>query len=167
MLLSAQMEVQATRAVLHRQDSAEARLAVDDTLIRLRSLRQWVRLDYRFNFSLRYEIKGFVEIFGTVLLAANYANALRDEVHQRDRKRLRVSSHCDEPTVRPQSLNAVHHRLGRIGSTEDHVCAARCGKALSVADNFIRAEITDHLVFVGGVRNRDCLEARSLRVLHR
>ena len=52
----------AARAVLHRQDGAEARLAVDDTLIRLRSLCQWVRLDYRFNFSLRYKIKGFVEI---------------------------------------------------------------------------------------------------------
>ena len=75
----------AARAVLHRQDGAEARLAVDDTLICLRSLGQWVRLDYRFNFSLRYEIKGFVEIFGTVLLAANYPNALRDEVHQRNR----------------------------------------------------------------------------------
>ena len=72
----------AARAMLHRQDSAEARLAVDDTLIRLRSLGQWVRLDYRFNFSLRYEIKRFVEIFWTVLLATNYPNALHDEVHQ-------------------------------------------------------------------------------------
>src|ERR1700686_5365568 len=138
MLLSAQMEVQATRAVLHRQDSAEARLAIDDTLIRLRSLGQWVRLDYRFNFPLRYEIKRFVEIFGPVLLAANYPNALRDEVHQRDRKRLGVGPHCDQPAVRPQSLNAVHHRLRRIGSTENHVCAARRGKALSVANDFIR-----------------------------
>src|SRR5258708_3501789 len=153
-------------SLLHRQDCAEARLAVDDTLIRLRGLSQWVRLDYRFNFSLRDEIKCFVEISGPVLLAANDPNALHDEVHQRDRKRLRVGSHCDQPTVRPQSLNAVHHRLGRIGSTEDHVCAARRGKALSVADNFVGAEIADHLVFIGGVRNRDGLEARSLRVLH-
>ena len=68
----------AARAVLHRQNGAEARLAVDHTLIRLRSLSQWVRLDYRFNFSLRYEIKSFVEIFGTILLTANYPNALHD-----------------------------------------------------------------------------------------
>jgi hypothetical protein len=57
------------------------------------------RLDYRFNFSLRCEIKGFVEIFRAVLLAANYPNALRDKVHQRDSKRLRVYSHGDEPAV--------------------------------------------------------------------
>src|ERR1700687_2285856 len=101
------------------------------------------------------------------VLHPNYPNALHDKVHQRDRKRLRVGSHCDEPAVWPQPLNAVHHRFGRIGSTEDHVCATRCGKALSVAHNFIRAEIVDHLVFIGGVRNRDGLEARSLRVLHR
>ena len=157
----------ARRSVLHREDGAEARLAVDDTLIRLRSLAQWVRLDYRFNFSLRYEIKGFVEIFGAVLLAANYPDALHDKVHQRDRKRLRVGSHGDQPAVRPQSLNAVHHRLGRIGRTEDHVCAARRSKTLSIADNFIGAEVTDHFVFIGGVRNGDGLEARSLRVLHR
>ena len=157
----------AARAVLHRQDGAEARLAVDDTLIRLRSLSQWVRLDYRFNFSLRYEIKGFVEIFGAVLLAANYPNALHDEVHQRDRKRLRADSHGDEPSVGAQPLNAVHHRLGGIGCAENDVRATRRGKALSVADNFIRAEIADHLVFIGGVRNRDGIEARSFRVLHR
>ncbi len=42
----------AARVVLHRQYGAEAHLAVDDTLIRLRSLGQWVRLHYRFNFSL-------------------------------------------------------------------------------------------------------------------
>src|SRR5713101_5701219 len=131
------MPYSAAKAALHRQDGAEARLAIDDTLIRLRSLGQRVRLDYRFNLPLRYEIKRFVEIFGAVLLAANYPNALHDEVHQRDRKRLRVGSHCDEPAVRPESLNAVHHGLSRIGSTEDHVCAARCGEALSVADNFI------------------------------
>ncbi len=42
----------AARVVLHRQYGAEAHLAVDDTLIRLRSLGQWVRLHYRFNFSV-------------------------------------------------------------------------------------------------------------------
>ena len=45
--------------------------------------------------------------------------------------------------------------------------AARCGKALSVADNFIRAQLANHLVLIGGGGNRDGLEARSLRVLHR
>jgi hypothetical protein len=42
----------------------------------------------------------------------------------------------------------------------------RRSKALSVADNFIRAKIADHLVFIRGVRNGNGLEARSLRILH-
>ena len=67
---------------LHCEDGAEPGLALHNALVGLRSLGQWVRLDYRFNFSLRYEIKGFVEIFGAVLLAANDTNALRDEVDQ-------------------------------------------------------------------------------------
>src|SRR5579863_10034482 len=154
------------RKWLHGEDGAEAGLALHHALICLRSLGQWVRLDYRFNFSLRHEIKGFVEIFGAVLLAADDLNALRDEVNQRDRKRFRVGAHNDEPAVRPQTVNAVHHGLGRIGSAEDDVGAARRGKALSVADNFVRAELADHLVLIGGVRDGDSLEARSLRVLH-
>src|SRR5437667_3546240 len=154
------------RRQLHCEDGAEPGLALHDTLVSLRSLGQWVRLDYRFNFPLCYEIKGFVEIFGTVLLASNDANTLRDEVHQRNCKRLCVRTHSDKPAVRPQSLNAVHHGLCRIGGAEDNICAARRGKALSVADNFIRAEIADQLVFVGGVRNCDGLETCSFRILH-
>src|SRR6202008_335231 len=46
------------------------------------------------------------------------------------------------------------------------VCASRCGKAFSVADAFIRAEIADHLIFVGGMRNGDGIEAGGLCVLH-
>ena len=94
-----------------------------------------VRFDDRFNLPLRYEIKGFVEVFGTVLLAANDTNALRDKVHQRNRKRLCVRTHGDKPAVRPQSLNTVHHCLGRTGSAEDHIRASRGGEALSVADD--------------------------------
>jgi hypothetical protein len=48
------------------EDSAKPDLALYQALIGLRSLGQWVRLDYRFEFSLRYEIKSFVEIFGAV-----------------------------------------------------------------------------------------------------
>src|SRR6266851_7937636 len=94
---------------LHCEDGAEPGLALRNALVGLRCLCQWVRLDDRFNFSLRYEIKGFVEIFWAVLLTANDPNALRDEVRQRNRKRLHVSAHSDKPAVRPQSLNAVHH----------------------------------------------------------
>lgn len=43
---------------LHCEDGAEPGLALHKALICLRSLGQWVRLDYRFNFSLRYEIEG-------------------------------------------------------------------------------------------------------------
>jgi hypothetical protein len=43
----------------------------------------------------------------------------------------------------------------------------RCSKALSVADNLIRAKVADRLVLIGGVRNGDGLEARGLCVLHR
>src|SRR5260370_4762137 len=53
-----------------------------------------------------------------------------------------------------------------MGGAEDYICASRRGKALSVADNFIRPEIADHLVFIRGMRNCYGLEARSLRVLH-
>ena len=49
-------------------------------------------------------------------------------------------------TSRPQSLNGVHHRLGGLGSTEDQLGAAGCGKPFSVADNFIRAEFADEIV---------------------
>jgi len=87
--------------------------------------------------------------------------ALRDEVNSEIE-----SGSASGPIVMsrpfwPQSLNAVHHRLGRIGSTEDHVCATRCGQdSFPVADNFIRAR--DHgiiLFFIGGVQNRDCLRS--------
>src|SRR5256884_1332808 len=77
-----------------------------------------------------------------------------------------VRTHGDKPAVRPQSLNAVVHRFSRIGSAEDHIRAARRGKALSIADNFIRAEIADQLLFIWGVRNGDGLKARSFAVLH-
>src|SRR5262249_57394762 len=57
--------------------------------------------------------------------------------------------------------------FGGVGGAEDDVSAARCGEALSVTDNFTRAKLANHLVLIGGVRNRDGLEARSLRVLYR
>jgi hypothetical protein len=132
---------------LHCEDGAEPGLAIYNSLVCLRSLGQWIRLDYRFNLPLRYEIKRFVKIFGAVLLAANDANALHDEVHQRNRKRLCVRTHGHKPPVRPQSLNAVHHGLRRVGSAEDDIRAAGCGQALSVADNFIRAKFADQLAF--------------------
>src|SRR5215472_4002858 len=103
------------RRRLHCEDGAEAGLALHHSLISLWSLGQWVRLDYRFDFPLRYEIKGFVEVFGAVLLAANDTNALGDKVHQRNRKRLCVRAHGDQPAVGPQSLNTVHHCVCRIG----------------------------------------------------
>src|SRR5262249_1293824 len=133
----------------------------------LRSFGQWVGFNYRFDFSLGYVIQGFVEIFGAILLAADDFDALEEQLDQRDRERFRVGAHDDEPAVRAQTLNAIHHGFGRVGGAEDEVSAARCGEALSVTDNFIRAKLANHLVLIGGVRNRDGLEARSLRVLHR
>src|SRR6266436_7158183 len=123
---------------------ATATSRTDDHIVRtarnafvgLGGLRQWVRLDDRFDFPLRHEIKSLVEIFGAVPLAADDADALHDEIHQRDGKWLRVRAHSDQPAVWPQSLNAVHHGLRRIGSAEDDVGTTRCGKALAVADNF-------------------------------
>jgi hypothetical protein len=63
---------------LHCEHGAESGLALRNLVVDLRCLCQWIRLHNRFNFSLRYEIKRFVKIFGAVLLAANYSNALRD-----------------------------------------------------------------------------------------
>src|SRR6516162_2638579 len=151
----------------HGKHGAEPGRALHNALICLRSFGQRVGLDYRFDFSLGYVIQGFVEIFGAILLAADDLDALEEQLDQRERKRFRIGAHNDEPAVRAQTLNAVHHGFGRVGGTEDDVGAARCGKALSVADNFIRAQVANHLVFIGGVRNRDGLEARGLRVLHR
>src|ERR1700756_2711886 len=153
--------------LLHCEDGAEPGRSLDNALISLRSFGQRVGLDYRFNFSLGYVIQGFVKVFRAILLAADDFDALEEQLDQRDRKRFRVSTHNDEPAVWAQTLNAVHHGFGRVGGAEDDVGAARCGKALSVADNFIRAQLANHLVFIGGVRNRDGLEARSLRVLYR
>ena len=67
---------------LHCEDGAEPGLALGNALVRLLSLCQWIRLNDRFDFSLGYEIQGFVEIFGAVLLTANYPNAFRNEVQQ-------------------------------------------------------------------------------------
>src|SRR5216683_5345774 len=88
---------------LHCEDGAEPGLALGNAVVSPGCLSQWVRLHNRFNSSLRYEIKRFVKIFGAVLLATNYSNALRDEIHQRNRKRLRIGAHGDEPAVRSQS----------------------------------------------------------------
>src|ERR1700676_553765 len=65
----------------HCEDSAEPSLALRNPVVGLRRLCQRIRLDNRLNFSLRYEIKCFVQIFGAVLLAANYSNAFRDKIH--------------------------------------------------------------------------------------
>ena len=62
---------------LHCKDGAESGLAFHNALVCFRRLSQRVRLNDRFNFSLRHEIKGLVEIFGAVLLAANDPNALQ------------------------------------------------------------------------------------------
>src|SRR3979490_381807 len=65
----------------HCEDSAEPSIALRNPVVGLRCLCQRIRLDNRLNFSLRYEIKCFVQIFGAVLLAANYSNAFPDEIH--------------------------------------------------------------------------------------
>jgi hypothetical protein len=61
---------------LHCQDGAKSGLALCHAIVGLRCLSQRVGLHNRFNFSLRYEIKRFVKIFGAVLLAADDSNAL-------------------------------------------------------------------------------------------
>ncbi len=53
--------------------TAEPSLALRNPVVGLRCLLQWVRLDNGFDFSLRYKIKCFVQIFGAVLLATNYS----------------------------------------------------------------------------------------------
>src|SRR5437899_5422729 len=86
---------------LHCEDGAEPGPALRNAFVVLSGLRQWVSLDEGFDFPLRHEIKSFVEIFGAVLLAADDADALHDEIHQRDGKWLRVCAHCDQPAVWP------------------------------------------------------------------
>src|ERR1700733_16300575 len=86
---------------LHCEDGAESGLALRDAFIGFGGIRQWITLDDCFDLSLRHEIKGFVEIFGTVLLTTNDADTLRDEIHQRNGKWLRVRAHSDQPTVWP------------------------------------------------------------------
>src|SRR6266849_9261506 len=86
---------------LHCEDSAEPGPALRNAFVGLGGLRQWVSLDDRFDFPLCHEIKSFVQIFGAVLLAADDADALRDEIHQRNGKWLRVRAHSDQPAVWP------------------------------------------------------------------
>src|SRR6266852_5825586 len=86
---------------LHCEDGAEPGFALRNAFIGLDGLRQWVSLDDRFDFPLRHEIKSFIEIFGAVLLTADDADALHDEIHQRDGKWLRVRAHSDQPAVWP------------------------------------------------------------------
>ena len=56
---------------LHGKDGAEASLALRDALISLGSFGQWIRFDNRFHFSFGDVVQSFIEILGTVLLAAN------------------------------------------------------------------------------------------------
>src|ERR1700730_10348026 len=84
---------------LHCEDGAEPGPALRNAFIGVGGLRQWVSLDNRFDFPLRPEIKSFVEILGAVLLTADDADALHDEIHQRDGKWLRVRAHSDQPAV--------------------------------------------------------------------
>ena len=58
---------------LHCEDGAEAGLALSNPLVGLGSFAQWIGFNYRFDFSLVYVIQGFVEIFGSILLAADCA----------------------------------------------------------------------------------------------
>src|SRR5712692_8267663 len=75
---------------LHGEDGAEPGPALLNAFVGLGGLRQWVSLNDPFDFPLRHEIKSFVQIFGAVLLAADDADTLHDEIHQRDGKWLRV-----------------------------------------------------------------------------
>ena len=68
--------------VLHRKDGAEPGRSLDNALISLRSVGQWVGLDYRFNFSLGYVIQGFVKVFRTILLAPDDFDALEEQLDQ-------------------------------------------------------------------------------------
>src|SRR4029077_310041 len=137
---------------LHSEDSAKAGSALRNALVSLRSFGQWVGFNYRFNFSLGYVIQGFVEILGAILLAADYFDSFEEQLDQRDRKRFRVGAHNDEPAVRAQTLNAVHHGFGRVGGAQNDASAARCSKSLPVADDSIRAQLANHLVLIGRVR---------------
>jgi len=83
--------------------------------------RQWVRL---LSFNFLATKSALREIFADRCWLP-MIRIRSDEVMQRDRKRLRVGPHCDEPAVWPQSCNAVHHRLGRIEKYEDQRCATR------------------------------------------
>src|SRR5690242_19597142 len=65
---------------LHCEDRAEPRLALRNAVIGLRCLCQRIRLDNRSNFSLRYEIKCFVQILRAVLLASDDPNAFADQI---------------------------------------------------------------------------------------
>ena len=78
---------------LHCEDGSEAGLALRNTFVGLRSFGQWVSLNHRFDFPSGYVVEGFVEIFRAILLAADYLDALEEQLDQRDRKRFGVSAH--------------------------------------------------------------------------
>ena len=48
-------------------------------------------------------------------------------------------------------FDALEEQLDQRDRKRFLVGAARCGKALSVADNFIRAQLANHLVLIRGV----------------
>src|SRR5258708_1245743 len=86
---------------LHCEDGAEPGPALPNAFVGPGGLPQSESLDRRLDFPSRHEIKSFVEIFGAVLLAADDADTLHDEIHQRDGKWLRVRAHSDQPAVWP------------------------------------------------------------------
>lgn len=52
---------------LHREDNAEAGLALRNSFVGLGSVGQLVGLNNRFDFSSGYVIEGFIEVFRAVL----------------------------------------------------------------------------------------------------
>ena len=69
---------------LHCEYRAEPRFALHHAFVSLGGFRQRVSLVDRFLFTLRHEIKRLLVIFRTILLAAHDADALQDQIRQRD-----------------------------------------------------------------------------------
>jgi hypothetical protein len=62
-------------------------------------------------FSLGYEIECFMEVLSAVLAVFHHLDATADEILERDRNRIGIDAHGDEPTVKPEALDI---RLGDV-----------------------------------------------------
>src|SRR5262249_37602647 len=87
---------------LHGDDRAKADLPLLDALVRLADLVEPVRFGHDPHLPARGDRRRLVKVFAAVLLAPDDLDPPHQEIERRNRERLGLGAHEDEPAVRPK-----------------------------------------------------------------